>query len=89
MKKLIAIALLAGGLFTGIPTAKADHWERRFSHYDRCGRPVYVEVYVRTPRYRCEPPPPRCERPRHEYSGYGRGYYQSPPRGYISFGFWR
>ena len=93
MKKLITLALIAAGLLASVPAAKADHWERRLSHYTSCGRPVYVDVFVRTPRARCLPPPPSCGssygRSGYGDGGYGhRGSYRSG-RGHISFGFYR
>jgi len=80
MKKLLIATLLLTGLTSLVSTASADHRERAFAGYDRCGNPVYREVYRETyrpsrsyyeerPTYYREAPPVRYrsyeeERPR-------------------------
>jgi hypothetical protein len=50
MKKLLLATLFLGGLSLFASSASADCYERVFVGYDRCGRPVYEEVY--RPSYR-------------------------------------
>ncbi len=45
MKKLLIATLLLTGLTAFIPSAHADCRERVFVGYDRCGQPVFREVY--------------------------------------------
>lgn len=77
MKKLLTASLILISLTTLIPNASAECRERVFLGYDRCGHPVYGEVYrpqreyyEERPTYYREAPPVRYrshnydERPR-------------------------
>ncbi len=60
MKKLLIASLLLTGLAAFAPSASARDCDREFVGYDRCGHPVYREVYR-----------PRCyqdERPSYHYA---------------------
>lgn len=66
MKKLRIASLLLTGLTTLLPSARADCHERVLLGYDRCGHPVYGEVYrpsresyEERPTYYREAPPVR------------------------------
>jgi len=56
MKKLLITTLLLTGLTAFLPSAHADCRERVFVGYDRCGQPVFREVYRPAPRYYEERP---------------------------------
>ncbi len=45
MKTLIISILAFAGLSLLAPTAEAGYYERYVKYYDRCGRPVYGQVY--------------------------------------------
>lgn len=91
MKHLLTLIALGALLFIAAPAAQAGGYhEKRFSHYDTCGRPVYVNVYV--PRRVCPPPvvayprwsAPRVYAPARPYYG-----YYSRPRVGFSFTYCR
>jgi hypothetical protein len=64
MKKLLIATLLLTGLTAFLPSAQADCRERVFVGYDRCGHPVYREVY----------------RPRYSYYDERPQYYRAAPQ---------
>ena len=72
MKKLLIASLLLTGLAAFAPSAVARDYDREFVGYDRCGRPVYREVY--RPRYHCD------ERPRYHHDDRPTYRYAPPVR---------
>ena len=68
MKKLLIATILATGLTAFLPSASADCGERVFVGYDRCGRPVYQQVYRQNYRsYDYQPAYQQSYEPRQSY----------------------
>ena len=81
MKKFLFATLFLAGLAFLTPSADAGRTQRVFVGYDRCGNPVYREVYVSSQYYR----PAYSYAPVRSYS-YGRSYdrYDRYDRGHCS-----
>jgi hypothetical protein len=76
MKKLLIASMLLTGLAAFAPSASAWHGDREFVGYDRCGRPVFSEVY--RPRTYCDERPSYRYAPPVRYRSYDRGYDDRP-----------
>ena len=70
MKKLLIATILLAGLTSFAPNASADHKERAFVGYDRCGRPVFREVCRPSYGYYEERPAYYREVPQVRYRSY-------------------